>query len=187
VTHAELLEQIVRSQGWLLEMLGAVRDLELPDGVIAAGCIRNTVWDVLHDREPSTDFNDVDVMFCDPALERDEKKIDRELTALLPGYEWQAKNQATIHEWYLRKLGVDIAPLTSTSAGLAGFVETATAVGVRLESDDSLTILAPLGLDDLFGLRLRVNEISPDPWYFEKRVTEKGWLQRWPRLTLVDG
>jgi hypothetical protein len=166
-------------------MLEAVRDLQLPDAVIAAGSIRNTVWDVLHDREPSTDFNDVDVMFFD-ADRRDEDEIDAELTKRLPRYKWQAKNQAFIHEWYARKIGVAIAPLTSTEAGLAGFVETATAVGVRLETDDSLTVLAPLGLDDLFGLRLRVNEISPDPWYFEKRVTEKGWLERWPRLTVVD-
>jgi hypothetical protein len=169
-----------------MEMLETLRDLEIPDAVIAAGCIRNTVWDVLHDREPSTEFNDVDVMFFDPEATHDEDDIDAELSRRLPAYEWQAKNQAFIHEWYARKIGVDIDPLTSTEAGLAGFVETATAVGIRLEADDSLTITAPFGLDDLFALRLRINQTTADPGYFEKRITSKGWLERWPKLTVVD-
>ncbi|MGH2807098.1 MAG: nucleotidyltransferase family protein [Actinomycetota bacterium] len=181
------LETIIRSQPWLIEMLAAMRALALPDAVIAAGCIRNTVWDLLHHREPSMEFNDIDVMFFDPTGVLNESEIDRELSRRVPGYDWQAKNQAFIHEWYRRKLGIEIAPLTSTEAGLEGFVETATAVGVRLEDDDSLTILAPLGLEDLFHLRLRVNERSHDPEYFDQRVTSKGWLGRWPRLTVVAG
>jgi hypothetical protein len=185
VTHEQRLEQIVRSQPWLMEMLTVVRDLDLPDAVIAAGCIRNAVWDVLHEREPSTDFNDIDVMFFDPCR-RDEHAIDDELTRRLPEYRWQAKNQAFIHEWYAKKVGVAIEPLASTTAGLAGFVETATAVGLRLEGDDTLTVLAPFGLQDLFELRLRINETTADPGYFEKRITSKGWLERWPRLTVAD-
>jgi uncharacterized protein len=186
VSYEQRLEHIVRSQPWLIEMLTVVRDLALPDAVIAAGCIRNTVWDVLHEREPSTEFNDIDVMYYDPPSTRPEADIDAELTRRLPAYEWQAKNQAFIHEWYARRIGVAIAPLTSTEAGLAGFVETATAVGIRLEADDSLTVMAPFGLDDLFELRLRINETTADPGYFEKRIASKGWLERWPQLTVVD-
>jgi uncharacterized protein len=50
-----------------------------------------------------------------------------------------------------------------------------------------MTVIAPFGLDDLFGLRLRVNERSHDPEYFDERVNSKGWLDRWPRLTVGDG
>lgn len=65
--------------------------------------------------------------------------------------------------------------------------ETATTVGVRLEADDSLTLAAPLGLEDLFALRLRWNPCLVSREIFLQRVREKRFLERWPRLTLVDG
>jgi hypothetical protein len=127
--------------------------------------------------------NDVDVLFFDP-VRRPEDPIVDVLAARSPGFRWDAKNQAFIHEWYLRKLGLEIPPFRSTEDGIAGFVETATAVGITLEPDDSISVIAPLGLEDLFELRLRPNDTSPDPEYFDVRVAEKRWLERWPRLTI---
>lgn len=65
--------------------------------------------------------------------------------------------------------------------------ESATAVAVRL-SGNNLEINAPLGLDDLFQLRLR-----PTPYFasvrraiFDQRVADKGWLSRYPRVRMAE-
>ena len=168
-----------------MEILRAARAVDPLNWAVSAGVVRTLVWDHLHGFESPSRLNDVDVLFFDPARPS-EADIEEALRARAPDYEWEAKNQAFIHEWYARKLGVEIAPYESTEAGIAGFVETATAVGLRLEPDDSLTVIAPYGLDDLFELRLRPNLDAPDPSYFEKRVTAKKWVEQWPQLTLVE-
>jgi len=58
------------------------------------------------------------------------------------------------------------------------------AVGVRLEADDSLSVAAPFGLDDVFALTIR-----PNP----NRQVARGWAKavdsaraRWPELTVIE-
>lgn len=183
--HEATLVELARSSQWLLEILHAAREVNPPNWAVAAGVVRTLVWDHLHDFESPSRLNDVDVLFFDP-VRQSESEIEEALRSRAPGYEWEAKNQAFIHEWYARKLGVEIPPYTSTEAGIAGFVETATAVGLSLDETGSITVIAPYGLDDLFELRLRPNLDAPDPSYFEKRVTAKKWVERWPHLTVVE-
>lgn len=178
------LSELVRGSQWLMEILRAARVLDLPDWAVAAGVVRTLVWDHLHGFDSPSVMNDVDVLFFS-ATRVDEKAAEQQLTELAPTFEWEAKNQAFIHEWYDRKLGVSVSPYRSTTEGIAGFVETATAVGLRLETDDSLTVIAPHGLADLFELKLRCNVGAPEPEYFQKRVTAKRWLERWPRLEVT--
>ena len=49
----------------------------------------------------------------------------------------------------------DLPQHRDTSDSMTYWLETVTAVGVRLEADDTLTVVAPLGTDDLLGLRCR--------------------------------
>ncbi len=57
------------------------------------------------------------------------------------------------------------------------------AVGVRLEPDDTLSIAAPFGLADLFGMVLRSNPaIANGPAYAAK--TER-MRTAWPELTVI--
>lgn len=182
--HATLVE-LARSSPWMMEILRAAREVNPSNWAVSAGVVRTLVWDHLHGFDSPSRLNDVDVLFFDPAR-TSEPAIEEALRSLAPAYEWEAKNQAFIHEWYERKLGVEIAPYTSTEAGIAGFVETATAVGLHLDEDDSISVVAPYGLDDLFELTLRPNLDAPDPSYFEKRVAAKSWVEQWPRLTVVE-
>jgi len=55
------------------------------------------------------------------------------------------------------------------------------AVGVRLETDDRLHVEAPLGLADLFGLRLRPNPHRPFGGF---RRVAAGVVGRWPELSV---
>src|SRR5262249_23650506 len=59
------VEAILRSAPALMLALQAARDIDAPDWLIAAGSIRNAVWDALHDREPEPP-RDLDVLFFDP-------------------------------------------------------------------------------------------------------------------------
>ena len=59
------LIEIMQQQPWLMDALKSVRDLQLPDWYIAAGAIRNTVWNYLHGYPTTHNQKDVDVVYFD--------------------------------------------------------------------------------------------------------------------------
>ncbi len=66
--------------------------------MLAAGFVRNLVWDRLHGLV-ATPFTDIDVIYFDPAdLSREtENRYEAELRILAPEYPWSVKNQARMH------------------------------------------------------------------------------------------
>ena len=56
--YGKKLISIVRTQDWLMGVLKEVRSLELPDWYIAAGAIRNTVWNNLHNYPKDIKLNE---------------------------------------------------------------------------------------------------------------------------------
>ena len=68
---------------------------------------------------------------------------------------------------------------------MATFPETASCVGVRLLSDDDLLVVAPYGLGDLLACVCRHNPARVPPDFYERRVAEKRWAARWPRMRYV--
>jgi hypothetical protein len=87
-----------------------------------------------------------------------------------------------VHLWFEGKFGEPYAPLTCSAEALERFVSATFAVGVRLEADDRLTVVAPFGLEELFALRMR-----PNP----RRPTNKGFARamasltaRWPEISV---
>src|SRR5829696_2419320 len=161
----ERLASMVRSAPWLLAALQAARDVDPPDWLVGGGVLRDLVWDRLHGRPPARP-RDLDLAFFDPARldPARDAEVEAALTARLSGVPWDAKNQAAVHTWYGRVFGGQVAPLTSAADGVATWPETATAVAVRLLPDDRLQVVAPCGLEDLFGLICRRNPAgSPSP------------------------
>ena len=79
-----------------MEQLRAVRRLALPDWCIAAGFVRNRVWDHLHGIAPPRAPPDIDVLYYDAAdlSKESEAKHERRLGEMLPGLPWQVRNQA---------------------------------------------------------------------------------------------
>ena len=57
----------------------------------------------------------------------------------------EVRNQARVHLWFEAKFGEPYAPLRSTAEALERFVSPLFSVGVRLEADERLTIVAPFG------------------------------------------
>ena len=163
--------------------LRAVRKLALPDWCIAAGFVRNRVWDHLHGIVPAREPVDIDVLYFDAgdlSKER-EAEHERRLTVLLPGLPWQVRNQARMHVWK------DLPPHRDTADAMIYWLETVTAVGVRLEDDDQLTVVAPLGTDDLLGLRCRPTAFGRTRRdEYEARIAAKQWREMWPRVRFLE-
>lgn len=170
-----------------MRALIAAREVDAPDWLISAGAVRTAVWDRLHGYEERTPLADIDLGFFDPndlSPQRDEE-ITRLLHAALPDERWDAKNQAAVHLWYEEKFGYPVEPLTSTTAAIATFPETATCVGLKLTADHRLLTVAPYGLDDLLGLVLRHNPARARPEVYEARLTTKRITERWPRVNVI--
>ncbi|WP_346779418.1 nucleotidyltransferase family protein [Paenibacillus brevis] len=179
---ASCLEALILGQQEMIADLQAVASLQLPQGRIAAGYIRNFVWDILHGYSERTPLLDVDVIYYDPDCldEEAEKEIDARLGELVPKWNWSAKNQARMH------LRNGHRPYESAEDAMRYWPETATAVAAFWTKDGMVQISAPLGLEDLLHLRLRENPICDSTGTFEQRVQSKRWLELWPRLKLVS-
>jgi hypothetical protein len=187
MTAASQFEAIVRGTPWLMEALGAARDVDPPDWLLCAGALRNAVWDRLHGFDVPSPLADVDVGFFDPEdlTPARDAAVEQALRARLPGVPWQAKNQAAVHLWYEDRFDYPVEPLTSTADAVATFPETAVCVGVRLLADDRLHVVAPYGLDDLLGLVHRHNPRRASVEIYEQRLASKGIAERWPGVTIV--
>ena len=183
------LGRLVRSTPWLLEALRADRDVDPPDWLVGGGVLRDLVWDHLHGRPEPAPPRDVDLAFFDPTRldPARDAEVEQALRARLPGVPWDAKNQAAVHTWYGRVFGGEVAPLTSSADGVATWPETATAVAVRLLDDDHIQVVAPCGLDDLFGLVCRRNPRRVSVAHYRRRVRDKRIADRWPGVRILEG
>lgn len=182
------LNEIIFSEEWLLEILRIVRSLDLPDCFVAAGVIRNTIWDRLHGFSDKTPLNDVDVVYYDPTDMEGirEKEFESILKNSNNNINWEVVNQARGH-MLTDDREKDRLPAKNTTESIAYWSETPTCVGVRLEKDNSLTICAPHGINDLMELIVRpIPEPYRDMNLFNKRVNNKGWVSKWPRLKIIS-
>ena len=92
-----------------------------------------------------------------------------------------------MHLWYAEVFGQVVPPLHSAAEAIATWPETATCTAVRLLPDDSLHIVAPFGLDDLFQMILRRNPARVTIEQFQQRLQSKQIVQKWPQVRVVDG
>src|SRR4029078_8498846 len=83
-----------------MKQLRAVRSLRLPDWCIAAGFVRNRVWDHMHGIAPPRLAADIDVLYYDASelSKAPEQAYEARLNTLEPA-PWQVRNQARMHVW----------------------------------------------------------------------------------------
>jgi hypothetical protein len=174
------MDAILRRDAVRWRLLEAVSYLDFPDCWIAAGFIRNAVWDALHGRAPRPPLGDVDVIWFDPnrcegTLDRD---IEEKLRAVVPAIDWSVKNQARMHTRN------EDTPYQSSTDAMRYWPDTATAVAARLSRKGQLEIASPFGLDDLFNLVLRPTErfVGEKLPIYDERIRSKAWMESWPLL-----
>lgn len=182
------LVAMVRSSNSLMAALKVVRGLGLNSWCIGAGAVRSLVWDSLHGYERPSAIEDIDVVYFDeaPASPRQDADLERRLREAMPALHWEVTNQATVHQWFAEKLGQAMPPVRSLEEGVGTWPEFATCVGVNLDDEDSIGVVAPHGLDDLFGLIVRHNPLRASAATYRHRVQSKRFGERWPLLS-IDG
>lgn len=179
------LIDMVRSSAELMAALSAARSLGLESWCIGAGAVRTLVWDALHGHASPTPLADVDLVYFAPhAPPRHDAELEARLRQLMPALEWEVTNQAHVHAWFMREFGREVAPLLSLADGVATWPEYATCVGVALDADDTIQVIAPHGLEDLFELRVRHNPARADADTYRHRIASKRFAQRWPLLVI---
>lgn len=183
----ERLVEIVRSSALLMRALRAARTVGPPDWLVGAGAVRDLVWDRLHGVRGKMQPKDVDLVFFDPtSLDGERERIVLgALEELAPDIVWDVQNQASVHTWYPRVFGVEVEPLLGSADGVATWPETASAVAVRLLADDSIEVVAPCGLEDLFGLVWRRNPRRVTVDEYRRRIERKQVARRWPRVQVI--
>jgi hypothetical protein len=178
---------LVRGSPWFMRALHAARDLGLPDWCIGAGALRNLVWDHLHGYSEPSRLADLDLVYFDPEEPAGaESAHQASLARTCPDLPWEITNQAHVHLWFESCFGHAVPPLQSLQEAVASWPEFATAVGVRLEADDSLAVIAPYELDDLFDMRIRRNPARVSVETFRQRIMSKNYAHRWPQVQIVD-
>jgi hypothetical protein len=144
-TPFEQLQQILAASP-VGEVLPAIAQLHLPNWWLAGGAVRNTVWRAIFGEACGLVIKDFDIAFFDAKGDRQQELAAKEtLTAQFPHYQFDVKNQASFAVWRSGR-----QTYSSTEDGVANWLHTATAVGVRLAPDATWEFFTPYGLDDLF-------------------------------------
>lgn len=184
------LAEIVRATPTTWTVLHTARELDLPDWMIFSGAVYQPVWNHLTGRPLDYGIKDYDLAYHDASdlsYEAEDVVIKRVAAAFEPPLRdlVEVRNQARVHLWFADRFGGDepYPPLETSAAALKRFVATAFCVGVRLEKDDSLTVHAPFGLEDLFALRLRPNPLRLKGAGGWERTTGSA-KARWPEISI---
>jgi hypothetical protein len=180
----ERLIKIVRADADLMHVLTTVRGLGLPDWRVFSGAIYQSVWNALTGRPAGYGRKDFDLGYFDPdtSWDAEDVVIKRVAAAFEEPFKTdvEVRNQARVHLWFMDRFGETYDPLADTDAALARFVAPAFGIGVRLESDGTITVAAPFGLQDVFDLVVRPNPNRPLARGWDKVVASAS--ARWPEL-----
>jgi hypothetical protein len=171
----------------LLQVLARAATLDLPGWYVTAGCLVQTLWNVVTGRPPTHGIKDYDLFYFDDrdlSCEAEQAVIRtaHEVFAGVPA-EVEVCNEARVHLWYEQEFGVPCPPHASTEAAIDCFAATTCCLGVRLAADGRWRVYAPHGLSDLFNLVLRPNPVLAPRAVYEAKAAR--WREHWPELTVL--
>jgi uncharacterized protein len=184
MTHEDHLVTILRASPRVMQVLEIARAAGLPDWRLVAGSIYGTVWNALTGKDPDYGIKDYDICYFDPDTSYEAEDVVIKAVAaitppdLLPLVE--VRNQARVHLWFSGKFGGEYPPLSGTDEALTRYLCYSDAIAVRLEADDSISVAAPFGLDDVFAMVMRSNPGRAAPANRAAKVTSV--QNRWPEV-----
>ncbi len=171
----------------LTEVLTRACALDLPGWYLVAGCLYQTVWNVVTGQPAEAGILDYDLVYFDDAdlswaAEDAAIAAGSEIFAGLPA-PVQIRNQARVHLWYERKFGRPCPPHASAEAAIDTYEATTACLGVRLEPGGQWRIYAPHGLSDVFNLVVRPNPVLAPREVYQAKTAR--WGRQWPQLTVL--
>ncbi|MDR6432750.1 nucleotidyltransferase family protein [Brucella pseudogrignonensis] len=178
--------RLIKTNPVLWDALLLARSLNLPDWWLVSGALYNSIWNALTERPHDYGIKDIDIVYFDSS----DLSWDAEDNAIQSGAKKfkgfslpvEIRNQARVHLWFERHFGKPYKPLRCASESIERYAAIAHCVGVRLENDDTLTIHAPFGLDDIFSFRIRPNHAIDNRETYDNKARRA--LECWPELTV---
>jgi uncharacterized protein len=177
----------LRRNRTLTEVLARAAVMNLPGWYLVAGCLYQTVWNVVTRQAPEAGILDYDLAYFDSSdlsWEAEDAVIQtgRQVFAGLPA-PVQIRNQARVHLWYEQKFGVPCRPHESVEAAIDTFEATTACLGVCLQPGGRWQVYAPHGFADVFNLVVRPNPVLAPRHVYQIKTTR--WCQQWPSLTVL--
>ncbi|MDO6620594.1 MULTISPECIES: nucleotidyltransferase family protein [unclassified Shewanella] len=161
----------------LQQVAALFTELNITDWYIAAGFVRNLVWDKQHQIAPSA-LTDIDVIYyCSKQTSAYRDKLIEKALSERIKLPWSVKNQARMHKRNHHPA------YTSTLDAMCYWPEQQTAVAVKLDNDGKLVLKALFGYENLFSLSVSYNP-NADKHVFMERVASKPWFKQYPKLSL---
>lgn len=181
------LRAALRRNDTLTDVLARAAAMDLPGWYLVAGCLYQTVWNVVTGQAPEAGILDYDLAYFDPSdlsWEAEDAVIQAgsKVFGHLP-QPVQIRNQARVHLWYEQKYGVPCLPHESTEAAIDTFEATTACLGVHLAPGGQWRIYAPHGLADVFNLLVRPNPVLAPRRVYEIKTGR--WQRQWPALTVL--
>ncbi|XVU21355.1 nucleotidyltransferase family protein [Actinoplanes sp. CA-054009] len=167
----------------LLRVLDKTAEVQPPNWYVTAGCLFQTVWNVVTGRPAAEGIKDYDVFYFDDG-DLSWEAEDRVIKAFAGAENVEVRNEARVHLWYEEKFGVPCLPYDSTEAAIDSFAATTCCLGVRLEPDGQWRVYAPHGLADVFNLVVRPNPVLAPRHVYEAKTAR--WRRQWPELRVLD-
>ncbi|HEV2451769.1 MAG TPA: nucleotidyltransferase family protein [Streptosporangiaceae bacterium] len=177
----------LRCNQTLTAVLSRAAVIDLPGWYLVAGCLYQTVWNVVTGQPPEAGILDYDLAYFDGsdvswAAEDAVIRAGQDVFAGLP-VPVQIRNQARVHLWYEQKFGVPCPPHDSAEAAIDTFEATTACLGVRAEPGGQWRVYAPHGLADVFNLVVRPNPVLAPRQVYEAKTAR--WRRQWPSLTVL--
>ncbi|OED44183.1 hypothetical protein AB833_02165 [Chromatiales bacterium (ex Bugula neritina AB1)] len=167
---------MIESDEYRMRALQAASSLNLPDWLIAAGFIRNMIWNNIFD--VNENVTDIDVVYFCPQdnSENRDQILEEKLRALEPEMPWSVKNQARMH------VRNGDAPYKNTVDAMSYWPEKQTAIGARLYNGE-IMVRHCFDLEPQFNGKITHNSVKPIA-LFNDRIRERKWLTTWPLLQI---
>ncbi len=175
---------VLRRNEELVEVLDRAAGLALPGWYLTAGCLFQTVWNVVTGRAPGDGIKDYDLFYFDDSdLGWDaEDAVIRAGAVVFGELPVEIRNEARVHLWYSDRFGVPCPPHTCTESAIDRFAATTCCLGVRVVGED-WRVYAPHGFADVFGLVVRPNPVLAPRHVYEAKTAR--WQGQWPELTVL--
>lgn len=184
--QVELFLNLVLNNKNISEILNRGFTNELPNWYLVAGCLNQTIWNQLTNKDINSAILDYDLIYFDTDISVAKEKYI--LKIIHDKYQdlninLDVVNQARVHLWTEKDMGLTMRPLTSCEDAIASWPITASCIGIRKEAE-MYVIVAPYGLTDNLEMVLRPNKTTVmREMDFYSKVNK--WLTKWPELTVL--
>lgn len=179
-------EEMIMANPVVAAIVVRMPELQLPDCWLAAGCLCQSVWNVLSGFDSEAGIVDYDINYFDGSdLSWDAEaraigvatEVFADLAAMI-----EVRNEARVHLWYEQKFGTPCPPYRSTPHAISTFPNCSSCLGVR-PGTGGLEVFAPYGFTDLFTMTTRPNPVLAPAIVYETKT--RRWKQQWPAMTVL--